>query len=326
MSSQASSTESTAEDVVAMGAADASETRTDNGGPGIRTEGSLGDLFDLKARPGTGSILRAERLEVAFGGVMALNHVSFAVNAGDVAAIVGPNGAGKSTLLNAMSGLLRSRLRGSIRYDGEEIVGHSPARIARSGVGRSFQDPPMIDSASVLENVLVGEHVRLGYRMDEQLWRFRRTRRLEEEARRRARTVLEYVGLGGVLDSKAGGLPYGSRKVIDIARAIVGGPQLLLLDEPTSGLDGAEQFALVEMLLRLHRETSVTIVIVEHHMEVVRRLANQVIGLQGGDVVADGPPADVLASESFLRALVGVSATSSEAEDVTVSDDRGRRS
>ena len=179
------------------------------------------------------------------------------------------------------------------------MLGKSPVKIARAGVGRCFQNPPMIDSESVLENVLLGDHLRLGYWMSDQFWHRNRVKRLEREAVQRVMTVLEFMGLSEYRDERVGDLSYGTRKLIDIARSTVGGPKLLLLDEPTSGLDKEEQITVSRVVSELHRTTPMTILIVEHHMEVVRNVSDRVVGLDSGSVAIVGTSDEVLGSEVF---------------------------
>lgn len=244
-------------------------------------------------------LLTVSDLTVRYMGLAALSDVSFALRSGEVMAVVGPNGAGKSTLLNAISGLSRGAVSGRVALGPESITGKGAAAIARLGVGRSFQHPPMLETETVLQNVLVGDHLRLTYSLADQVFRPRAVRRREASAATRALAALRFTGLADLAETKAGSLPYGTAKIIDIARAIVGGPRLLLLDEPTSGLDASEQLALSTLLSDLHRFTRTTILIVEHHMNVVRSIADTVIGLQGGTVLAVGPPDQVLDSGIF---------------------------
>jgi branched-chain amino acid transport system ATP-binding protein len=253
----------------------------------------------------SGPLLSLREVTVLFGGVAALRDVTFDVAQHDVVAVVGPNGAGKSTLLNVVSGLIRPTGSSDVVLFGESVRGRSVAAVARLGVGRSFQSPPFIDAETVLENVMLGQHLRLGYRMGDQIFRRRHVKRLEREAREQALAVLEFVGLAHLRSARIESLPYGTRKLIDIARALVSGPRLLLLDEPTSGLDGDEQSDVGRILLDLHRATPVTILIVEHHMDVVRTVANTVVGLQAGAVLATGTPDAVFDSEGFRAAIVG---------------------
>jgi ABC-type branched-subunit amino acid transport system ATPase component len=244
-------------------------------------------------------MLSFRNVSVQYGGVKALSMVTFDVEAHKVVSVIGPNGAGKSTLLNTISGLNRGNAKGEIFIAGNSMLGKSPVKIARAGVGRCFQSPPMIDPESVLENVMLGEHLRLGYWMSDQFWRRTRVKRLERDAARRAMSVLEFMGLSEFKDQRVGDLSYGTRKLIDIARSTVGGPKLLLLDEPTSGLDHEEQSTISRVLNELHLTTPMTILIVEHHMDVVRNVSDRVVGLDSGSVAVMGTSEEVLGSEVF---------------------------
>jgi branched-chain amino acid transport system ATP-binding protein len=244
-------------------------------------------------------------VSVHFGGVAALSEVNLDVAAGEVVAVVGPNGAGKSTLLNAVSGLLGDRVSGTVLLAGRDVRGMSASQIARLGVGRSFQDPPLLDDESATTNVLVGQHLRLGYPLADQLFRPRRVNRIERAAAERAAETLAFVGLGHLAEQPVAGLAYGTRKLIDIARAIASEPQLLLLDEPTSGLDRNEQQAVATMLMQLHQRSPLAVLVVEHHMEVVRSVATKVAGLHSGSVLMIGTPSEVLDSQEFLDAVTG---------------------
>jgi branched-chain amino acid transport system ATP-binding protein len=268
--------------------------------------GPLSDIFDGGPDKSVGGPLLSLRdVTVAFGGVAALSGLTFDVDAHDIVAIVGPNGAGKSTTLNAVSGLVREHATGQIFLEGRPVLGKAAIAIARAGVGRSFQDPPLIDTETVVENVLLGEHLRLGYRMVDQIFRPRHVERVEKEARSRAMSLLEFAGLVDLSDRVVGSLSYGTRKLIDIARAMMSGPRLLLLDEPTSGLDADEQAAVGRILIELHRTTPVTILVVEHHMDVVRTVANKVVGMAVGSALSIGTPEEVLDSDEFRSAIMG---------------------
>lgn len=251
------------------------------------------------------TVLAVRDLSVRFGGVAALSGVSFEVEPSSVLAVIGPNGAGKSTLLNAISGLVRQNASGEIVLKGRLVLGRSPVAIARAGVSRSFQDPPLISTETVIENVLVGAHLRLGYGMAEQIWRRKKVRHTELDAQERAAAVLALVGLGDVRHQRVGGLAYGTRKLVDIARAIVAAPSVLLLDEPTSGLDGPERAAVSQLITELRRRTSLAIVVVEHHMDVVRTVADSVVVLDSGTVLGVGAPAEVLGLSDVRSALGG---------------------
>jgi ABC-type branched-subunit amino acid transport system ATPase component len=268
-------------------------------------ESLLGEIFREPVRASTDSVLSIDAVTVEFGGIAALSGIHLDVLCGDAVGVVGPNGAGKSTMLNAISGLISGAIDGEIRFVGQSILRRAPVAIARLGVGRTFQDPPLVESDTVLENVLLGEHLRLAYRMGDQIWRYRRVRRLEVAATQRAMVILDVMGIAALKDNRVGALPYGTRKLIDIARSLVSGPRLLLLDEPTSGLDAQEQEAVGRILVDLRRATTVTLVIVEHHMNVVRAVANRVVALEAGRVLAVGTPTEVLDSEEFRSVVLG---------------------
>jgi branched-chain amino acid transport system ATP-binding protein len=266
---------------------------------------SLDEVFDDPAPESDLPLLSLRDVSVHFGGVRALSGVDLDVWPHDVAAIVGPNGAGKTTVLNAISGLVRSS--GRITFHGRELSALAPSRMAALRIGRSFQDPPLIDHYTVLENALCGAHVRLAYSWADQLFRRGHVKDSEQRVVRRARILLDFAGLAASERVEAGALPFGSRKLVDIVRAMIGGPRLLLLDEPSSGLDSHEREALGEMLLALRATNRVAILAVEHHMDLVRRVAHRVTALEAGSVVMSGSAADVLGSEEFLAVVSGAS-------------------
>ncbi|MEA2235116.1 MAG: branched-chain amino acid transport system ATP-binding protein [Solirubrobacteraceae bacterium] len=250
-------------------------------------------------------LLSLRGVGVSFGGVRALVDVNFDVQAHRIVAVVGPNGAGKTTLLNAMGGMLR-KVSGDISLRGTRITGKKPSQLARAGFGRSFQDPRLIEAETALENVLSGAHLTMGYGTLDQLIRPWHVRRQEALARERAMALLDFVGLGHTRDLTVSSLPYGSRKLIDIARAMAGSPEILMLDEPSSGVDQAERDVIAEVLRELRSGHRMTVVIVEHHMDLVRAVADQVVGMAAGSAIAVGTPSEVLDSESFRAAIVGI--------------------
>lgn len=250
------------------------------------------------------TVLSIHDVSVVFGGLYAVSEISFDVRGNDLFAIIGPNGAGKSTTLNAVSGLVPART-GTIRINERSTTGLAPWRVAEQGVGRAFQDPVLIDKYTVIQNVLVGAHRRLGYRLLHQLLFTRRVGRYERDYTFRARALLEFFDIEELADVPAGELPYGPRKLVDIARAMIAGPRLLLLDEPSSGLDRTERRALESALLTLRSERLVAIVAVEHHMDLVRAVASHVVVLQAGTMTAAGPASEVLDSTLAREALAG---------------------
>ena len=248
--------------------------------------------------------LRTESLGVRYGGVAALGDVSLHVEQGEVVGIVGPNGAGKSTLLNAICGLGGSGTSGAVELDGVRIDGMPAWQRARLGVRRSFQDPRLVDASTVLDNVITGAHARHNYSIVGQLLRPRRVRDDETKMREEAQQTLELVGIAKHANDLAAGLPYSVRKLTDIARALMGHPTILLLDEPTSGLHGDEWATLAAIVDKLRRER-LTILMVEHHLDLVRQSCDKVLALQAGQFLGFGGSAEILDSESARVAFMG---------------------
>ncbi len=248
--------------------------------------------------------IEVRAVSVAFGGVRALTDVSTSVGAREIVAVIGPNGAGKTTLLNAICGLVR-KSSGEVSHYGADVTNAHPARIAQGGLGRSFQDPRLVDSATVIENVLSGAHATVGYSLLDQVARRRKVGRREHAARTQARELLDLFGLGQFAEVNARHLAYGPRKMVDIVRATISRPSVLLLDEPSSGLDVAERARVEGMLLMIHREFRIPMLVVEHHMDLVRAVSGRVLGLVSGSVAMEGPTDDVLDSEEFRATMTG---------------------
>lgn len=250
------------------------------------------------------ALLTVRGLCATFGGIEALVDVDLDLPAHGCTAIIGPNGAGKTTLLNSICGLNPRNVRGHVALGDSTLSDRRPTEVAAAGVGRSFQNPPLLDGETVLDNVLLGMHRQASYGVAAQVFRPRRARVAEDAARSRAMALLSELGLASIAESPVGGLPYGTRKQIDIVRAAASDPVLLLLDEPTSGLDRVER-ASVEQLLRAIRRTRTSILFVEHHLDFVRAVATDVVALVAGSVFAAGPAGEVLDSETFRAALTG---------------------
>lgn len=248
--------------------------------------------------------LAFSNIAVDFGGVRALQGVSGQVKVGDFAAVVGPNGAGKTTFLNAVNGFL-SNVSGRTTFNELTLSGRSPVAVARAGVARSFQHPRLLESESVLYNVLCGAHLRLEYSLSAQIARLRKVRDVERVARSEALDLLSDVGLEDRVDDPVSELPFGAKKLVDLVRALMQKPDLLLLDEPTSGMDTQEQAVVNEMLRNLRQPRRLTALIVEHHMDVVRHVADYVFGLHAGAVLATGTPEEVLNSDTYRAAMIG---------------------
>ena len=232
-------------------------------------------------------ILRTERLTVRFGGLTALNQVSISVARGEIRAIIGPNGAGKSTFFNCVTGVIRPT-GGHIVFDGDDITGLSPDRISQKSLARSYQITNILPGATVLENVRIAAQSR------KHGWSLLRHHRRFTDLIERSRAVLHDVGLEGKDEELAANLSHGEQRTLEIAIALATEPLLLCLDEPTAGMSVAETETTVELVRRIAR--NLTIVIVEHDMEVVMGLAGAITVLHYGEVLAEGTPAEIQAN------------------------------
>jgi len=243
------------------------------------------------------ALLRVAGIRKAFGGVRAVDDVSFDLPRGEIRALIGPNGAGKSTFFNILTGQLRAD-RGSVSYRGREILGLSPHAIWRLGVSRTLQITATFATLSALENVQVARLSHTGRSRT----LFRPAASLEAE---RARALLEQVGLADQAQRHAGVLAYGDLKKLELAIALANGPELLLLDEPTAGMAPAERGALMRLTASVARERGVTVLFTEHDMDVVFSVAERIMVLHQGRVIAEGPPAEVRAHAEVQAVYLG---------------------
>jgi branched-chain amino acid transport system ATP-binding protein len=248
-------------------------------------------------------MLKVDEVTLRFGGVNALNEISLSVKPGALQAIIGPNGAGKTSLFNCLTGYYVPS-SGTIFYNGTKLRGLSPPFVAALGIRRTFQNIRIFPRMSVLENVLAGGHLRAAASLPEILLGTPRFRRSERSLRDEADHWLEFVGLGEHRRRAAGGLAYGQRKRMEIARAMMGKPGLLLLDEPAAGVSSVEREALSGLISRVH-SSGVGVVMIEHDVELVMSLATDVCVLDQGRLLASGPPAVVRADPEVIRAYMG---------------------
>ncbi|MDE3194640.1 MAG: ABC transporter ATP-binding protein [Chloroflexota bacterium] len=247
--------------------------------------------------------LEARALARSFGGIRAVRGVDLRVDEGSITAIIGPNGAGKTTLFNLLTALVPPDA-GSAELFGERIVGLDPAAIARRGLVRTFQTARVLPGLTTLENALIGAHRRVRSSIGAQAMRLGGASAEERELAREARSLLETVGLAARVDDAATDLPAGSQKLLELVRALMAAPRVLLLDEPAAGSNDAEVRELAAVL-RATRDAGITLVVVEHNMSLVMDLADQVVCLDLGQVICAGAPSVVQADRRVIDAYLG---------------------
>lgn len=258
-------------------------------------------------------VLEAASVTLRYGSVTALKDVSFTVRSGEVVALVGPNGAGKTSLFNCVSGFSRPS-EGSLSFAGLDLGTSRRHAIAQAGVGRTFQNLSLFPGATVMENALVGRHPLMRSSIAGNLLRWRRSRAEDVEHREAVADVLDLLGLFELRNTEVGGLPYGTRKRVELARALASEPRLLLMDEPVAGMNPTETAELTETIGRVRAQRELAILVVEHDMAMVMEVADWITVLDFGQVIAQGRPAAIRDSEAVREAYLGNS-VSLDAED-----------
>ena len=250
------------------------------------------------------ALFQAEDISISFGGIRAVDGVTFDVAAGEIFAIVGPNGAGKSTIFNLISRIYEPT-GGRLLFQGEDITNVAPHTIASRGIARTFQNIELFEHATVLDNLLIGRHCRARPNIFAEMLFTAGVRRRELEHREAVEEVIDFLDLANYRDQRISGLPYGVRKVVELARALCAKPKLLLLDEPASGLNTEETEEVAFWIDDIKNDLGITVIMIEHDMSLVSAVSNRVLALNNGRMLALGTPSQVQSNPAVIEAYLG---------------------
>ena len=257
----------------------------------------------------TKPVLQADNISVKFGGLIAVDDVSFDIPVGGVVSLIGPNGAGKTTFFNVLTGLYKPT-SGSVTFDDKNITAKPPHKIAQAGVARTFQNIRLFGLMTAEENVMVAMHSHLKSGIISTILGTKKQRTEERESKKTARELLEFVGIGSTADQFARNLSYGDQRRLEVARALALKPKVLLLDEPTAGMNPQESKTFVDFVYRVRDEKDVSILLIEHDMSVVMKVSERITVLDRGQKIAEGTPAEIKSNKRVIEAYLGKSAES----------------
>lgn len=251
-------------------------------------------------------MLEVSKLTKRYGGLVAVKDLSFSIAPGEILGLIGPNGSGKSTTVNLLSGVYQPTA-GAIRFEGKVINRANPSDVSRLGIARTFQNVALFGDMSVLENVLIGLHHTFSGNLIPVLLNTPAAKREEREARSRAQALLDFVGVGELANERARNLPYGRQRLLEIARALAQDPALILLDEPAAGLTSGE-IAAVDAIITKIRDRGIAILLIEHHMDLVMAVSDEITVLDFGQKIAEGRPEEIQKNERVISAYLGTTA------------------
>ena len=249
-------------------------------------------------------ILRIKNLFISFGGLRAVDELDLDIENGEIRGIIGPNGAGKTTIFNIITGIYQPN-RGKIFFDGEDITSLPSHKIAKKGIGRTFQNIELFPGLTVLDNVIIGQDMHRSYGFISSGFRPKRMLEEEKEAEEGARETLQFVGLDSHEGQLSKNLPFGKQRLLELARALFMKPKLLLLDEPGAGMNFQEIQDLHRIILEIGQNKGITVILVEHIMELVMKISDQITVLNYGKKIAEGTPAEVKNNEEVIKAYLG---------------------
>ena len=249
-------------------------------------------------------VLEMQNVEKNFGGVRAIDNFSVKIEHGKIHGLIGPNGAGKTTIFNNITGIYKPDA-GKIIFNGTDITGTAPYRVAQLGIGRTFQNIRLFANLSVIDNVIIASNLDASYNMPQAIFHSKKYKEREKFLREKAMSLLEVVGLQDKIHERANSLPYGHQRKLEIARAMALDPKLLLLDEPAAGMNAEESLELVNFVKEIQDRFDITILMIEHHMDVVTNLCDYCTVLNFGKTIAVGTPAEVKSNPEVIKAYLG---------------------
>ena len=249
-------------------------------------------------------ILKAEHLGITFGGLKAVSDFNMTINSGELVGLIGPNGAGKTTVFNLLTGVYQPT-EGEFFLDGERMNGKKTYQVVRAGIARTFQNIRLFGQMTVEENVLVAFNESFSYHMGGAIFRTPKFWKQEREMHAKAIDLLKIFGLEGLAETEAANLPYGAQRKLEIARALATQPTLLLLDEPAAGMNPAESAELTELIRGIRDHYHLTVLLIEHHMDVVMDISDRIYVLNYGGLIAEGMPTEIQQNDDVIRAYLG---------------------